>query len=121
MARQAARLEEYRAKVSDDNGIVRAKVPAPLLRDMKARAGSYLTFRLNDSGEAIMRGQRKLKRLAGVERRGVSWHVYKGGDCAAKGPLMLRAAPSLDFCLLHITTDRLSLLREFGEMFYEVQ
>jgi hypothetical protein len=53
--RRATSLEEYQAKIAEDNGIVRAKVPSPLLRDMKAKPGSYLTFRLNDSGEAIMK------------------------------------------------------------------
>jgi hypothetical protein len=70
MARRAARLEEYRAKVSDDNGVVRAKVPAPLLRDMKATVGSYLTFRLNDSGEAIMRAAKVKKAGAGGKKGG---------------------------------------------------
>jgi hypothetical protein len=68
MARPAVSLEEYRAKVSDDNGMMRAKVPAPLLREMKARVGGYLTFRLNDAGEAIMKAA-KLKKSGGADRK----------------------------------------------------
>jgi hypothetical protein len=62
MARQATSLEEYQAKISNDSGITRAKVPAPLLRDMKARPGSYLSFRLNDAGEAVMKVSKKKTR-----------------------------------------------------------
>jgi hypothetical protein len=58
MGRQATSREEYQAKVSNDNGITRAKVPAPLLRDMKAKPGSYLTFRLNGN-EVVMRVKKK--------------------------------------------------------------
>jgi len=53
--RRAVRLEEYQAKVTSDDGMIRAKVPSPLLRDMKAKPGGYLTFRLGTSGEAIMK------------------------------------------------------------------
>lgn len=52
--RKAVSQEEYRAKVSSDNGITRAKIPSPLLRDMRARPGSYLTFRLNGTGRAVV-------------------------------------------------------------------
>lgn len=54
MARRAASLEEYQAKVADDSGVTRSKVPSPLLRDMRARPGDYLTFRLEKSGSALM-------------------------------------------------------------------
>jgi hypothetical protein len=53
MGRQAASFEQYQAKVSKDNGIVRAKVPSPLLRDMGAKPGNYVVFKKTDSGVLI--------------------------------------------------------------------
>ncbi|HEX8843261.1 MAG TPA: hypothetical protein VF791_01255 [Pyrinomonadaceae bacterium] len=49
---------EYRAKVTDDAGLTRARVPHPILRELKARAGDYVTFNLN-SGKATLRLSRK--------------------------------------------------------------
>lgn len=46
---------EYQAKVTDDGGLTRGKVPSPLLRAMGARPGDYMIFRLTSSGEAVMR------------------------------------------------------------------
>ena len=59
------RREEYRAKVTDDNGLVRGRVPCPLLTDMGARAGDYLTFRLDESNKVAMSLSRPRKK-AGV-------------------------------------------------------
>lgn len=42
--------ETYQAKVTDDNGITRAKVPSPLLRDLGAKPGQYVVFRKTDDG-----------------------------------------------------------------------
>jgi hypothetical protein len=46
---------EYKAKVIADTGVTRGRVPSPLLREMGARPGDYLIFRLSGKGEAIMR------------------------------------------------------------------
>lgn len=46
---------EYRAKVIADTGVTRGRVPSPLLRELGARPGDYLIFRLSKRGEAIMR------------------------------------------------------------------
>jgi hypothetical protein len=51
--RRAISLEEYQAKISKDNGMVRAKVPSPLLRDLGAKPGNYLVFRKTDSGVVV--------------------------------------------------------------------
>ncbi len=48
------RREEYRARVTDDKGLVRGRVPCPLLTDMGARPGDYLTFRLDESNKVVM-------------------------------------------------------------------
>jgi len=62
------RREEYRAKVTDDSGLTRGRVPCPLLQQMNARPGDYLIFRLNDSGEIAVRLERP-KKKAGKKRR----------------------------------------------------
>ena len=66
------RREEYRAKVTDDNGLTRGRVPCPLLTEMGARAGDYLTFRLDESNNVLMsltRPRRKAGKKAGGERK----------------------------------------------------
>ena len=67
------RREEYRAKVTDDSGLVRGRVPCPLLTDMGARAGDYLTFRLDESNRVVMtlsRLRKKAGRGAGKKKGG---------------------------------------------------
>jgi hypothetical protein len=66
------RREEYRAKVTDDNGLVRGRVPCPLLSEMGARPGDYLTFRLDESNNVAMslsRPRRKAGKKAGGGRK----------------------------------------------------
>ncbi|HKQ51699.1 MAG TPA: hypothetical protein VJT74_04975 [Pyrinomonadaceae bacterium] len=63
------RRAEYRAKVTDDSGLKRGRVPCPLLQDMRARPGNYLTFRLADSGEVVMRLTRPRKRAIKPSKR----------------------------------------------------
>jgi hypothetical protein len=59
--RRAASLEAYQAKVSKDKGMVRAKVPTPLLRDLGARPGNYVVFKKTGAGVVM---EVKKKRLA---------------------------------------------------------
>lgn len=54
MARRAASADVYYAKITDDNGTVRGKIPSPLVRDMNARPGDRMLFRKDDEGNAIM-------------------------------------------------------------------
>ena len=56
------RREEYRAKITNDSGLKRGRVPCPLLQEMRARPGDYLTFRLADSGEVVMSLSRSTKK-----------------------------------------------------------
>ncbi|MGA9995083.1 MAG: hypothetical protein WBP93_06705, partial [Pyrinomonadaceae bacterium] len=56
---------EYQAKVIDDNGLTRGKVPAPLLRLLGARAGDYMIFRQTGSGKVEMRLSRSKKSAKG--------------------------------------------------------
>jgi hypothetical protein len=62
------RREEYRAKVTDDNGLTRGRVPCPLLNELGARAGDYLIFRLDESNNvtlSLSRPKKVLKKAAG--------------------------------------------------------
>ncbi|MBC7911164.1 MAG: hypothetical protein H7Y30_11720 [Pyrinomonadaceae bacterium] len=45
---------EYRAMISDEGGIVRGRIPSPLVRDMGARAGDYMVFRSDGTGKVTM-------------------------------------------------------------------
>jgi hypothetical protein len=55
-------VAEYKAKVTDDSGLTRGRVPCPLLSAMNARPGDHLIFRLVDSGQVVMRLSRTRKR-----------------------------------------------------------
>ena len=52
MARRDA--TEYQARVTDDAGILRGKIPSPLVRELGARAGDYIIFRRDDSGRVTV-------------------------------------------------------------------
>jgi hypothetical protein len=55
MARRPSVENQFRARISLDQEIVRGKIPSPLLRQMGARPDDYMTFQLATSGEAVMR------------------------------------------------------------------
>ncbi|MGB9180405.1 MAG: hypothetical protein WCB68_14325 [Pyrinomonadaceae bacterium] len=60
---------EYLAKVINDNGLTRGKVPAPLLRQIGARAGDYMISRQTGAGKVEMRLSRSKKPAKGRARR----------------------------------------------------
>jgi hypothetical protein len=45
---------EYQARVTDDAGILRGKIPSPLVRELGARAGDYIVFRRDDAGRVTV-------------------------------------------------------------------
>jgi hypothetical protein len=45
---------EYRAKVTDDAGIFRGKVPSPLIRELGGRPGDYMVFHHDGAGRVLM-------------------------------------------------------------------
>ncbi len=66
------RREEYRARVTDDKGLTRGRVPCPLLSEMGARPGDQLTFRLDESNNVTMslsRPRRKAGKKSGSGRK----------------------------------------------------
>ena len=54
MSRTPALADVYYAKITNDNGTVRGKIPSPLVRDMKARPGDTMVFRKDEAGNAVM-------------------------------------------------------------------
>ena len=73
MAKREASAEYY-AKIADDNGIVRGKIPSPLVRILGARPGDYMIFRPTGTGTAtisVSRNRRGAKRSAsGAKKSG---------------------------------------------------
>ncbi len=64
------RKSEYRAKVTDDSGLIRGRVPVPLLKVLGARRGDRITFRLDDSNNVTMHVSRSRKKSSkGAKRR----------------------------------------------------
>jgi hypothetical protein len=54
--------DEYQSKVTEEAGLKRGRVPAPLLREMGARPGNRLIFRVEESGQVAMRLARVSKK-----------------------------------------------------------
>jgi hypothetical protein len=46
---------QYTARIQDDSGTVRGKIPSPLVREMGARPGDYMVFRIDSSGNVTVR------------------------------------------------------------------
>jgi hypothetical protein len=63
------RRDEYRAKVTNETGLTRGRVPCPLLQAIGARPGDRLIFRHNDSNEVVMRLSRARKKSGGKRRK----------------------------------------------------
>jgi hypothetical protein len=55
---------EYRAMISDEGGVVRGRIPAPLVRDLGAKDGDYLVFNHDGSGNVSV----KLSRGKGAKK-----------------------------------------------------
>ena len=60
--------DEYQSKVTEDTGLARGRVPAPLLKDMGARPGDRLIFRMDESGKAVMSLARVVRKPAKKRR-----------------------------------------------------
>lgn len=64
MTRRGA--NEYQARVTNDAGILRGKIPSPLVRELGARAGDYIVFRRDDAGRVTV----SLSRARGGSAKG---------------------------------------------------
>ena len=64
---------EYQAKVTNDSGILRGKIPSPLVRELGARAGDYIVFRSDAAGKVVVslsRARGGTKKSAGKGSKG---------------------------------------------------
>ena len=63
--------EEYRARVTEDGGLLRGRIPCPLLRDIRARPGDHIVFRLDDSNKVVLRllSRARKKAAKGASKR----------------------------------------------------
>ena len=51
---------EYRARLANDAGVIRGKIPSPLVRELGGRPGDYMVFRSEGYGRvtvSISRGK----------------------------------------------------------------
>ena len=69
---------EYQARVTNDAGILRGKIPSPLVRELGARAGDYIVFRRDKAGRITV----SLSRSRGVAAKGRA--TKKSGKKSAK-------------------------------------
>lgn len=56
---------EYRAKLTDDAGIIRGKIPSPLVREMGGRPGDFVVYRSDGAGNITV----SLSRAKGGSRK----------------------------------------------------
>ena len=64
---------EYQAKVTNDSGILRGKIPSPLVRNLGAREGDYIVFRSDGAGNvrvSLSRSKGGGKKAAGKGAKG---------------------------------------------------
>jgi hypothetical protein len=43
--------KEYRARLANDAGVIRGKIPSPFVREMGGRPGDYMVFRCDGPGK----------------------------------------------------------------------
>lgn len=72
---------EYAARIQDDSGTVRGKIPSPLVREMGARPGDYMVFRIDASGNVTVSLSRNRGRsnLSGGAARRAGSNAPKAG------------------------------------------
>ena len=46
---------EYKAMISDEGGVIRGRIPSPLVRDIGAKPGDYLVFNHDGAGNVSVR------------------------------------------------------------------
>lgn len=45
---------EYRAKLTDDAGVIRGKIPSPLVKELGGRPGDYMVYRSDGMGKVTV-------------------------------------------------------------------
>lgn len=54
MPRRPAMSNVYYAKIANYEGVIRGKIPAPLVRMMGAKDGDYVVFRIGKDGKVSL-------------------------------------------------------------------
>ncbi len=60
---------EYRAKIGNDFGNIRGKIPAPIVRMLGARAGDYIVFKVDTLGNVTANVRRESKKGGKVVKK----------------------------------------------------
>lgn len=60
---------EYQAKLEEDGGVTRGRIPAPLIKDLGGRPGDYLVFKSNGAGSVQISVDRKRAGKARAARK----------------------------------------------------
>ncbi len=60
--------DEYQSKVTEDTGLTRGRIPAPLLRHIGAKPGDRLIFRVDEAGKVAV-SLARLKKKPAKRRR----------------------------------------------------
>ena len=58
---------EYKARITDDSGVIRGKIPSPLVRELGGRPGDYVIFSSDGGGKVTV----SLSRSRGGTKRSV--------------------------------------------------
>jgi hypothetical protein len=72
---------EYQARVTNDAGILRGKIPSPLVRELGARAGDYIVFRRDNAGRVTVSLSRS---RGGAPKSSTRPSAKKGGKKSSK-------------------------------------
>jgi len=72
---------EYRAKLTNDAGVIRGKIPSPLVRSLGGRPGDYVVFNSDSEGKVAVTLARARGGAKGVAKGGAKGGAKK----AAKG------------------------------------
>jgi hypothetical protein len=66
---------EYRAKLTNDAGVIRGKIPSPLVRSLGGRPGDYVVFNADGGGKVSV----SLARTRGGAKKAVKGGKKKSG------------------------------------------
>lgn len=83
---------EYTARIQDDGGTVRGKIPSPLVREMGARPGDYMIFRMDETGNvtvSLSRTRGRTKITGGGAKRAIYGGGIRKGE-SRRGPISKR-------------------------------
>jgi len=57
--------QEWELKLTDYQGTIRSRIPAPMVRELGGRAGDYIRFRMDETGRVTV----SIRRATASEKR----------------------------------------------------